>query len=180
MVQGAALRRIKLRYLVSPAVSLKCLCEGADIAQRQQITQDRQARALTAEAAVYEHAVKGGKGLRLRVAPTGRKVWMYRYRNRATKALERMVLGTYPKMGLADARAAVDRQRGIVIEHGSARQYRAADHAEKRRVLTNKLATDERSAFTVRKLVDQYLDEASDTLKGCAKSTERYASTSWL
>ena len=136
------------------------------MAQRQQITQDRQVRTFKAEAAVYEHAVKGGKGLRLRVAPTGRKVWMYRYRNRTTKALERMVLGAYPKMGLADARAAVDRQRVIVIEHGSARQYRAADHAEKRRALTNKLATDERSAFTVHKLVDQYLDEASDTLKG--------------
>ncbi len=136
------------------------------MAQRQQITQDKQARALTAEAAVYEHAVKGGQGLRLRVAPTGRKVWMYRYRNRVTKALERMVLGTYPKMRLADARAAVERQRGIVVEHGSARQYREADHAEKRRALANKLATNERCEFTVRKLVDQYLDEASDTLKG--------------
>ncbi len=133
---------------------------------REQLSQDRQIRALQSEAAVYEHAIKGGKGLRLRVAPTGRKSWMYRYRNRSTVALERMVLGTYPKMGLADARDEVDRQRAIVKEHGSARQYRTADHAEKRAALAAKLATDERDGFTVKAMVNSYLDDASNTLKG--------------
>lgn len=136
------------------------------MATRQQLTQDRQVRALTAEAAVYEHAIKDGKGLRIRVSPTGRKSWMYRYRNRTTGALERMVLGAYPKMGLADARDEVDRHRAIVKEHGSARQYRTADHADKRAALAEKLATDSRAAFTVEKMVNAYLEEASDTLKG--------------
>jgi integrase len=136
------------------------------MATRQQLTQDRQVRALTAEAAVYEHAIKDSKGLRIRVSPSGRKSWMYRYRNRTTGALERMVLGAYPKMGLADARDEVDRHRAIVKEHGSARQYRTADHAEKRAALVEKLATDSRAAFTVEKMVNAYLEEASDTLKG--------------
>lgn len=136
------------------------------MAKRQQISQDRQVRALTAEAAVYEHAIKDSKGLRIRVSPTGRKSWMYRYRNRTTGALERMVLGAYPKMGLADARDEVDRHRAIVKEHGSARQYRTADHAEKRAALSEKLATDSRAAYTVKKMVNAYLEEASETLKG--------------
>ena len=70
------------------------------MATQQQISQDRHIRALHATAAVYERAVSGGKGLRLRVSPTGRKVWMYRYRNRASGALELMVLGVYPQMVL--------------------------------------------------------------------------------
>lgn len=132
---------------------------------QQQLSQDRQIRALHATAAVYERAVSGGKGLRLRVSPTGRKVWMYRYRNRVSGALELMVLGVYPEMGLADARDELRRQRAIVKEHGSARQFRTAEVAEKRAALVAKLAADERAAFTVRLLVDEYLNEASNTLK---------------
>ena len=136
------------------------------MAKRQQISQDRQVRSLTAETAVYEHAIKDGKGLRIRISPTGRKTWMYRYRNRATGGLERMALGTYPKMGLADARDEVDKQRAIVREHGSANQYRKADLADKRAALAQKLAADARTAFTVEKMVNAYIEKASDTLKG--------------
>lgn len=136
------------------------------MAKRQQISQDRQVRSLTAETAVYEHAIKDGKGLRIRISPTGRKTWMYRYRNRATGGLERMALGTYPKMGLADARGEVDKQRAIVKEHGSANQFRKADLADKRAALAQKLAADARTAFTVEKMVNAYIEKASDTLKG--------------
>ncbi|MBK6660562.1 MAG: DUF4102 domain-containing protein [Proteobacteria bacterium] len=99
---------------------------------QQQISQDRQIRALHATAAVYERAVSGGKGLRLRVSPTGRKVWMYRYRNRVSGALELMVLGVYPEMGLADARLAALQMNGPHLRSG---------------------------------YVDEYLNEASNTLK---------------
>ena len=77
-----------------------------------------------------------------------------------------MVLGTYPKMGLADARDEVNRQKDIVKEHGSARQYRQVDQAEKRAALVERQAIDERTAFTVEKMVAAYLEEASETLKG--------------
>lgn len=157
------------------------------MATQQQITQDRQIRSLAAAAVVYERAVSGGKGLRLRDSPTGRKVWMYRYRNRTSGALELMVLGVYPAMGLADARDEANRQRAIVKEHGSARLYRTADQAEKQAALTAKLATDERVAFTVKILVDQYLNEASNTLKSwrvivalCANALSRRLATSPL
>ena len=135
------------------------------MAKRERITTDKQVRAFKAEEAVYEHAVKDGMGLRLRVSPTGRKVWRYRYRNRTTGALEVVTLGEYPRMGLAEARAEVERQRAIANEHGSARDYHKAERTEKHRALAAKVVTDERAGYTVEKMVGQYLDEASVGLK---------------
>ena len=88
---------------------------------------------------VEDYGVKDSRGLLLRVSTTGRKAWMYRYRTNGR--LERMVLGEYPKLGLADARAEVERQRSIVKEHGSARLFRNANHAAQRRILAAKVAT---------------------------------------
>ena len=105
-----------------------------------------------------------GRGMYLEIAPTGGKWWRFKYRFGGRD--RRISLGVYPDVGLADARDEVDRHRAIVKEHGSARQYRTADHAEKRAALAEKLATDSRAAFTVEKMVTAYLEEASDILKG--------------
>ena len=48
------------------------------MATRQQITQDRQVRASTAEATVYEHAIKDSKGLRIRVVGADAKLSHFR------------------------------------------------------------------------------------------------------
>lgn len=136
-------------------------------AARKPLSQDKQIRALATELAVYEHSIAGTPGLRIRVAPSGRKVWFYRYRHRETGKLEKLKLGEYREggMSLADARLEAERQRAIANEHGSARQYRDAERAENRKALTAKLAETERDAYTVAKMVEAYLDEASRKLK---------------
>lgn len=136
-------------------------------AGRKPLTQDKQVRALGAEATVYEHSIAGTPGLRIRISPTGRKVWFYRYRNREDGKLEKLKLGEYREggMSLADARQEAERQRAIANEHGSARKYRDAERAENRQALVAKLAETERDAYTVAKMVEAYLDEASRKLK---------------
>ncbi len=91
--------------------------------KREQLTQDRQIRALKAEEDAFEHAIKDTRGLRIKVAPSGRKSWYYRYRHRKTGRLQRVKLGEYRPGGmtLADARDEVDRQRQIVNTYGSAK-----------------------------------------------------------
>ena len=135
------------------------------MANRKPITTDKEVRALKAESAPYEHAMDAGRGLRIKVLPSGRKTWFNRYRRPDTGKLEVVRLGHYPTMSLADARTEVERQRAIVREHGSAKQYRQADQAVKAAALAEQAAEAERTNYTVAKLVTAYLEAASRELK---------------
>lgn len=53
-----------------------------------------------------------GDGLYLEIRPTGAKLWRYRYRIAGKESL--FALGTYPKMGLADARIKLGDARALV------------------------------------------------------------------
>ena len=64
--------------------------------KRAQLSNDKQIQSLKAEGVPYEHAIKGGKGLRIKVAATGKRAWYYRYRNRASGALDRIKIGDAP------------------------------------------------------------------------------------
>src|SRR5262245_46739000 len=53
-------------------------------------------------------------GLLLRVTPHGRKSWAYLYRRKADGRRRMLTLGTFPDMGLKDARTAmVDRRKAV-------------------------------------------------------------------
>ena len=131
-------------------------------AKRDQLSQDRQIKALKPASAVYEHAIKGCSGLRIRVAITGRKYWYYRYRNRHTGKLQLIRLGEYAQtleahMGLADARAELERYRHINKEHGSAKDYRDRQRAANRAKLAIEQAEEQRSQYSVGKMIEDYL-----------------------
>ena len=68
---------------------------------------DTRVRNLKPGKTVKEVADPSSAGLRLRVTPTGKKVWFYRYRDTDSN-LQKITLGHYPNMGLADARTAQD------------------------------------------------------------------------
>jgi integrase len=79
---------------------------------------DLQLKKLTPKKARFE--VSDGKGLSVRVMPTGKKTWVFRYMIEGTA--RRMTLGTYPAMSLAEARekhslAMQDVERGIDPGH---------------------------------------------------------------
>ncbi len=104
---------------------------------------DRKIRNLKPKRARYE--VWEGKGLGLRVSPTGRKSWvfMYRYDGKC----RRLTLGTYPAMSVAavhatHGRALLDLERGV--DPGTA---------------AIRVKREDRQALTVAQLVEEYIDK---------------------
>ena len=77
---------------------------------------DRGIAGLKPKSKRYEVWEDGQTGLGVRMSPAGRKSWIYMYRFNGKP--RRMTLGTYPAVGLADARvkhakAKVDLEKGI-------------------------------------------------------------------
>ncbi|MEE9160063.1 MAG: tyrosine-type recombinase/integrase, partial [Gammaproteobacteria bacterium] len=81
-----------------------------------------------------------GRSFGLRVSAAGSKSWFVMYRNGGK--LKRLTFGTYPELGLADAREAADRQVKAIIE--------GRDPAQEKQ--------DEKHAMTVRALAGEYLE----------------------
>ena len=105
---------------------------------------DRSIKALKRKSARFEVWEDGRTGFGVRVSPAGRISWLYLYRfdGRA----RRMTLGTYPSLGLADARLKmVEAKR--TLDRGS---DPGRLHVEHRRL--------ERQAETVSELVDVYIE----------------------
>ncbi len=93
----------------------------------------------------YEVWETNGKGFGLRVSPAGRKSWIFIYRYDGVP--RRMTLGTYPEMSLATAHETLARSRGVINKGGD-------PGIEK---LHKKSAN--RAAFTVKDLVEEYLEK---------------------
>lgn len=83
------------------------------------------------------------RGLSLRVFPTGRASWTFRYRPKDGGARRRISLGEYPTVGIAEARRRADRVRGDVSGGGDPQGDRGA----------------RRKAPTLSELIDRYLAE---------------------
>jgi|GEM_PF-483374 len=80
-----------------------------------QLTTDRQISALRAATAPYEMRVGGSRGLSLRVYPSSSKQFELRYLTGSGKR-RRLVLGLYPDLSLAEARAKAATTRVAVHE----------------------------------------------------------------
>ncbi len=120
---------------------------------------DRGIQALRIKAERYEAWEGGRTGLGVRVAPSGRKSFVYMYRFNGKP--RRMTLGAYPRIGLADARvlhAKAKQQREQGIDPGT-------EHIAKRRA--------ERDAETVKELVEEYLEKHARPNKRSAPADER-------
>jgi hypothetical protein len=84
----------------------------------EQLTSSR-LRNLTPPAAGFDELLDAAaRGLSLRVFPTGRASWSFRYRPKGGGARRRINLGEYPTVGLAEARRRADRARGEVSGGG--------------------------------------------------------------
>ena len=118
---------------------------------------DKAIAALKPKSKRYEAWEGGGFGMR--VTPRGVKSWvlLYRFQGRP----RRMTLGTYPTMGLADARLNLAKARKVL---------------EKGEDPGTKLVEDrkaERAAETVAELVDEYLERWAKPRKRSASEDER-------
>src|SRR4051794_22218426 len=75
----------------------------------------------------YQVSDARSRGLSLRVSALGEKSWGFRYHD-ASGRLQRLTLGTYPALGLADARVRADEERRKVVAGASP----AADKRDRR------------------------------------------------
>ncbi len=89
------------------------------------------------------------RGLCLRVFPTGRATWTFRYRPKSGDGRRRLGLGEYPSIGLAEARRRADRHRGTVSD--------GADPQAERRA--------QREAAILSVLIERYLSEEIEPKK---------------
>ena len=96
-----------------------------------------------------EYRVEGVRALALRVSPVGTKTWTLRYRNRDGEQ-RRQTIGTYPEVGLADARTAAAIALGEVAS--------GADPAKALRA--RKAAARARKMSTVADLIEGYFEAA--------------------
>ncbi len=112
---------------------------------------DKGIRALKPRAKRYDVWQDGRTGFGLRVAPSGRKSWlfMYRFGGRA----RRMTLGPYPAVSLATARVRF------------AEAKRKLDHGEDPGASAKAEKLADRGASTVRQLVDEYLARSAKDLR---------------
>lgn len=67
-----------------------------------------------AKGAAKEYTLNDGEGLLLRVRPDGSKSWLYRYTSPVTSARRKKYYGSYPAIGLADARELAAGSRKMV------------------------------------------------------------------
>ncbi len=89
------------------------------------------------------------RGLRLRANKNGSKTWMYRYKSGAK--LKQIKLGSYPGMGLAEARAEFLKQKKLREQNKDPRR-----EAEERK------RESERQGFTFAVMVERYLTERTE------------------
>jgi integrase len=116
---------------------------------------DRQVKALKPQESRYEAWETNGKGLGIRVAPTGRKSWIFMYRFEGRS--RRMTLGSYPSTSVAEAHVSHSKARNL-LDRGQDPGAKLVD--QKRR---------ERNSSTVIQLAEEYIER-------WAKPTKR----SWL
>src|SRR5215472_10940201 len=116
----------------------------------------------------YEAWEDGRSGFGVRVAPSGRKSWLYMYR--FDGKARRMTLGAYPAIPLATAR----------VKFAEAK--RKLDHGEDPGALAKAEKVADRGANTVRQLVDEYLARSAkglDSYREIKRILERDVVPTW-
>lgn len=119
---------------------------------------DTKIRNLKPRAAAYQ--VADGDGLMLEVRPSGKKAWLYRYR--LTGRQEKLSLGSYPELSLAETRKRHFEARQLVAEGKSP----ARSKQEEKHRLSDDLQT-------VRGLAKAYIEDHLSALAS-GRKTEGY------
>ncbi|MEC6797995.1 Arm DNA-binding domain-containing protein [Photobacterium sp. S4TG1] len=64
-----------------------------------------------------EFTLSDGNGLQLRVRPAGTKSWQFKYSDPVTNKTQKLTLGTYPDLSLANARTKSVEYRELLAQH---------------------------------------------------------------
>ena len=120
---------------------------------------DRQIKSLKPKKTRYEVWENNGKGFGVRVAPTGRKSFIFLYRFQGTS--RRMTFGNYPETSLADAHAAHAKSRQL-LEQGNDPATVEQDAKE-----------ESRRSPSIKRLAAEYIGKYAKPRKRSWKEDER-------
>lgn len=130
---------------------------------------DRQIQALKFDGKPYWVTVNGSPGLRIKVTHArGKTVRTFCYRYRAADGRQELkVIGQYepPDFGLEEANETWRQMRRIRRSHGSVRDYLDRERRENIEKLQQAKVAADQAAFSVNKLVDQFVDYQSTAIK---------------
>src|SRR5690606_22267937 len=70
------------------------------------------------------YTLSDGGGLQLRIKPNGSKIWLLDYYRPYTNKRTSISFGSYPNIGLADARAKRDESRALLAQNIDPKEYR--------------------------------------------------------
>jgi integrase len=132
------------------------------------ITTTKQLQALKPKASHYVKSIGGPgmTGIAVKVFPSGAKEFRYRHRytnDEGKTSTEWVPLGTFAHhdMSLTDIPVAAAKVREILKEHRTYREFTEAQQQAQVQEHADTLASHERASFTVRKLVEDYIDAIS-------------------
>ncbi|MCH7672070.1 MAG: tyrosine-type recombinase/integrase [Proteobacteria bacterium] len=86
-----------------------------------------------------EYNLAGGKGLYLRVKPSGTKLWLFNYQKPYTKQRSNISIGTYPEVSLADAEAERNNFRSLLAQDIDPREHRSEEEQKEADAYSNTL-----------------------------------------
>ena len=84
-----------------------------------------------------EYNLADGKGLYLRVKPSGSKLWIFNYYRPFSKKRANISLGAYPELPLTDARGTAVKYNGLLINGIDPQEYRAEQDKIKENAQSN-------------------------------------------
>ncbi len=115
---------------------------------------------------VREIADHSCPGLRLKITPAGRRIWIYRYRDKRTRKLVKITLGRYPALSLVDARA-----RWVTLS-GATNPKAAYQRALDREMAEDDALLQEDKKDTISTLVQDYVEHARRSKKSWKKDKQ--------
>lgn len=122
---------------------------------------DTRVRNLKSQEKAYEVTDPSSPGLRLRVNPTGKRSWFYRFRDPSTGKLTKVSVGTYPGMKLAAARTAWAELAAIRSTGQSPKVAKQAAQEAQAAELAEQTAESDKTNHTIKSLVADYVDAIS-------------------
>ncbi|WP_338593576.1 integrase domain-containing protein [Shewanella khirikhana] len=110
-----------------------------------------------------EYLLFDGDGLRLRVTPSGTKLWLFNYTKPHTKTRSNLSLGNYPQVSLAQARKKVLEAKELLAQGIDPKQQREQDAAAKAAI----------EEHTFEKVAADWFERKKDDI------TEAHANSTW-
>ncbi|WP_188007295.1 tyrosine-type recombinase/integrase [Photobacterium damselae] len=103
----------------------------------RQVTRLTDRKVKTIAATGKEFTLSDGNGLQLRVRPAGTKSWQFKYSDPVTNKIQKLSLGVYPELSLANARTKTIEYRELLAQKINPKSFEQTKKIEARKQQTN-------------------------------------------